>query len=369
MVETFTDAQWTVRRVRNPWGRVPLTASGRALAAGAKTYMDRLLAKRSAPDTRARRHHYVPQAYLREWSSDGKRLFAWDTTAGAVRKIGIADLCVEENFYRVVGPDGAEHNKVELLFGVVDQEMRRVQSLFIGLDDPEKLGFDDLLGLGVSMSTQRNRTTQERRIHLQYNRWETAQDDTMMSFENPDNPYLLAGIMTELMFTNLWEAADVLTSRQIEVWHDDQGRFRTCDAPVLVPFDRSRRHNLTSAPYIWWPVSPHRVIALSNEPAGEKAVIRPATGKMVGLVNRAVEQGRERMIFASDEQWARLGEGKRLTRRAQLRLRCSDRTPTGEYVAAPGCCVERAQGYGTRPDVALCDRGLHRHAPNLDAHR
>jgi hypothetical protein len=328
--------------------------------------MERLLAKQDAPDTPTRRHHYVPRSYLRQWSSDGKRIWSWDTVTGRVCRLGISDLCVEENFYRVVGPGGVEHNRVELLFGVVDQELRRVQMLLAGLDDPNRLEYDDLLGLGVSMSIQRNRTTQQRRLHMQFNRWDIAQAfEDFTSIEDPANPYRLAGIQTELLFKSMWAAADVLTMRQIEVWHDDQGRFRTCDAPVLVPFDRSRRHDLDSAPYIWWPVSPHRVVALSRDHTGERAVIRPASAKMVGIVNRAVEQGRERMVFSSDEQARRLPEGKTLSRRTQARFRCSDHTPDGEPIAPPGCCVERSEAYGTRPDVALCDQGLHKPAPDM----
>jgi hypothetical protein len=30
-----------------------------------------------------------------------------------VKPLGLVKVCVEENFYRVVGPDGAAHNRVE----------------------------------------------------------------------------------------------------------------------------------------------------------------------------------------------------------------------------------------------------------------
>jgi hypothetical protein len=133
----------------------------------------------------------------------------------------------------------------------------------------------------------------------------------------------------------------------------------TSDTPVLVPFRRNVRPSLMAAPYIVWPVSPHRVVALSNDLVGEKAVIRQATGKLVGIVREGVEQGRERMIFASEEQRDRLPSGKRFGRRTHTRLRCSDRTPTGEYVPPPGCCVEWSEAFATGPDVALCNQGLH----------
>jgi hypothetical protein len=87
--------------------------------------------------------------------------------------------------------------------------------------------------------------------------------------------------------------AEPCDRRTSGIWHDPQGRFMTCDAPVLVPFRRSVRPSLMSVPYIIWPVSPHRAVALSNNSKGEKAVMREASGKLVGMVRQGVEQGRE----------------------------------------------------------------------------
>jgi hypothetical protein len=354
-----------VKSVRNPWGQVPLTDGGKYLHGRAREYMDRLLSQQRADDPVSRRHHYVPRSYLSEWSTDGKRVWTLDTVAGTAKPLGLADVCVKENFYRVVGSDGLPHNRVELLFRVVDGELRRVQRLFANLEDPDSLEFDDLLGLGVSMAVQRMRTLQERRLRQQQDKWMVAQNPTQhVSIDNDDNnPYRLAGIHTELLFKSMWKAADVLTSRQIEVWHDPRGRFMTCDAPVLVPFRRNVGPSLLSAPYIVWPVSPHRAIALSSDPQGEKAVVRQATGELVGIVRLGVEQGRERMIFASEQQHDRLPTGRKFARRVQSRLRCSEREPNGEYIPRPGCCVELSYAFAAGPDVVLCDQGLHTSAP------
>ncbi|GII34325.1 hypothetical protein Pmi06nite_77670 [Planotetraspora mira] len=80
--------------------------------------------------------------------------------------------------------------------------------------------------------------------------------------------------------------------------------------------------------------------------------------KLVGIVRDGVERGRERMIFASEKQRDRLPRTK-IRRRAQTRLRCSQRTPQGEYIEPPGCCVEQSYAFAVGPDVALCDQGLH----------
>jgi hypothetical protein len=108
-----------VSSVRNPWGQVPHTAGGKSLTQTARAFMDNLIKQQDANDPVSRRHHYVPKAYLRQWSFDDRRVWTLDTVAGTVRPLGITDVCVKENFYRVVGPDDAAHNRVELL--VVDR--------------------------------------------------------------------------------------------------------------------------------------------------------------------------------------------------------------------------------------------------------
>jgi hypothetical protein len=252
------------------------------------------------------------------------------------------------------------------MFGIVDTELRRIQALFDRLDDPEELEFDDLVGLGVTVAVQRMRTAQQRRLRLQHDAWLVAQDpERFKSISDPLNRLRVASIHTELLFTSMWEAADVMTTRSIEVWDDPCGRFWTCDAPVLVPFHKNKSPNLVSAPHILWPISPHRVVALTNTPSGEKAVVRPATAKERGLVREAVEQGRERWIFASADQSGHLPRRKKFRRRTQMRLRCSQWTPQGRYVDPPGCCVEQAEGFSAGPDVALCNRGLHVDAPTM----
>lgn len=281
--------------------------------------------------------------------------------------MGVGDVCVQENFHRVVGRDGQPHNRVELMFGVVDAELRRVQKLFAELADPDSLAFDDLLGLGVSMAMQRMRTAQQRRLQRQYNRWMVAQNpERYRSVENSQaNPHREASFHTRMMFDAMWEAADVLTARQIEVWDDPMGRFWTSDVPVVVPFRRSAQPGLNSAPLILWPIGPSRVIALTRELVGEKAVIRSADGTMVGLVRDAILDGRERMIFATSIQREQLPTSKLFRRRAQSVLTCSDRTPTGERVPPPGCCVKWSVGLHIEPKVHLCDSGLHAQARTL----
>lgn len=108
-LDGFDPTGWkVVSQHRNPWGRVPMTAGGRSLDGGSREYMDRLLATQRQPDRESRRHHYVPRTYLKRWGfgKQNRRIWNLDTVTGEVRALSVNDVCVEENFYRVIGPDG-----------------------------------------------------------------------------------------------------------------------------------------------------------------------------------------------------------------------------------------------------------------------
>lgn len=112
MVSELLRDGWVVDRVLpNPWGHVPVTGAGRSLPPRAQEYFERLRSQRRMLDSESRRHHFVPQSYLREWSFDGKRIWTLDTVTGKVSPLGLRSVCVHENFHRVVGPDGEPHNR------------------------------------------------------------------------------------------------------------------------------------------------------------------------------------------------------------------------------------------------------------------
>ncbi|MCD4849676.1 DUF4238 domain-containing protein [Arthrobacter sp. AK01] len=363
--------EWQLQKViPNPWGAIPLTGGGDFLNQQAKQYYKRLHDSAEASDTKARRHHYVPKTHLKRWSADGKRVWTLNTETGSVKQLGVNDVCVTENFYRVVGMDGEAHNRVELMFGAVDEEVRRIQYILLTLDQGSDLSFEDFMAAGVTAALQRMRTSQSRRLMQQQDLWWGEQQaDGFTSPITDHDPLRLNNIHTEILFRTMWKAADVMTTRQLEIWVDPKGRFITSDAPVQNPFVGGVRPGLDEARTIWWPISPSRAVDWSNELTGEKVTFKRATTSLTDKVRAIMLQGRDRFIIATEDQLRTLPVGKGIPRRAQMRLRCSQRKPNGEYVEPPGCVVETKECYSNGPDVLLCDSGLHRHVPTLAEHR
>ncbi|MEU7143891.1 DUF4238 domain-containing protein [Nocardia sp. NPDC046473] len=88
--------------------------------------MQRVADAASTRDCVSRRHHYVPQSYMRAWSPDRKRVRVLDTRNGIDKLRGLRDTCVQENFYRVTDPDTGQHNQVERMLAVIDDETARL---------------------------------------------------------------------------------------------------------------------------------------------------------------------------------------------------------------------------------------------------
>jgi len=346
---------WTVlSSVPNPWGQVPVSAGGRSVVPQIEAYMSRIAEVATKRDCVSRRHHYVPQSYLRAWSPDRKRVRVLDTRNGLDKLRGLRDTCVEQDFYRVTDSSNRRHNQVEAMLAVIDDETARLLQRLRGWTPGDDVQFNDFMSLAVVMGFQRNRTPQARRFITSMSDWLTRRAD------QPAQEFS-ADYYVDLLFRSVSEAADQFSIRQLELWNDPQCRFITCDQPVLFSQDSpGAPPSMDHSRHVWWPISPSRMVVLSRDLQGHKVVHRAAHRNDVDEVRSTFVRGAESAIIAlpGDRD---LPAGKRLRRRPQLqvdcepvdakaskcrmRFRCGYGTETLDQTCRPLCAMGEIEGY------------------------
>ncbi|MGW0868939.1 DUF4238 domain-containing protein [Streptomyces sp. NPDC002740] len=331
-----------ISSVRNPWGEVPVSGGGQSLAPRVADYMGRVAEKAKERDCVSRRHHYVPQSYMKAWSTDGKRVRVLDTHYGIDKLRGLRDTCVRENFYQVTD-DEKRHQQVEAMLAVIDDESARLLKVLHRWAPGDDVAFDDFMSLAVILAFQRNRTPQVKR-HLE------AIDEWKRNRANQTVRNLTTSGFVGTLFDSAYTAADEHSTRQLELWDDPQGRFITCDQPVQMSSDHTGEPPTTlTSKHIMWPISPRRMVVLSQELQGRKVVHRHLVRREVDRVRRVFIRGAEVAIIAlpKDDD---LPVGKALSRRPQLRVDCTPIAPEERK-----CRIRLAWGYGPSTLDQACD--------------
>ncbi|MEU9663581.1 DUF4238 domain-containing protein [Streptomyces chartreusis] len=333
--------QWElVSRVANPWGQVPVSGGGQAVNPRVQEYMANVAAAAARRDCVSRRHHYVPQAYMKAWSPDGKRVRVLDTINGLDRLRGLRDTCVRENFYRVTDPLGAPHNQAEAMLSVIDDEAARLLRLLRGWEPDDDMDFDDFMSLAVVLAFQRNRTPQRKRLM-------EAQDTWMRELQ--ETPTLTTTGFVGSFFHSAYGAADEHSTRQLELWDDPKARLITSDQPVILSTDASGRSPSTlTSQYLWWPLSPSRLLVLSQNLQPRKIVHRILTRREVDRLRAAVIRNAEAAIIVLPQD-TDLPAGRSLRRRPQLSVDCTSIDPK-----AHRCRIELGTGYGAETLDRTC---------------
>lgn len=332
-----------VKTTPNPWGVVPMSAGGSSLTPRVEEHMTRVLQAAEKRDCPSRRHHYVPQAYLRAWSQDGKRVRVLNKATGDDGFYGVADLCVRKNFYRVTDRDNITHNQVEAMLAVIDDDTALLLARLRSWKPGDDVSLDDFMALAVAAAMQKIRTPQQRRHSEAMEEWKARR-------LNQPHYNFITDTHVDLLFRSRYDAADELTVRQLEIWDDLEGRFITGDQPVLHSEEAPGIPGSTlTADYVWWPISPTRLLAFGRELTGNKVDHRQASTADVDKVRRHIIRGAETLIIASPGD-TKLPTGKRLARRPQLRTDCEPLDP-----AQNKCRIGFGWGYGTDTIDRVCD--------------
>jgi hypothetical protein len=301
--------------VPNPWGRIPLSDGGKNLVPQVKEYMARVKRVAEKRDCVSRRHHYVPQSYLRGWSIDKKRIRVLQIRNGMDKVIGIKDVCVKENFYQVTGHDDKLHNQVEAILAVFDDEMSTLLGKLRSWQPGEDFEFGDFMSLAIVLSLQRSRTPLMRRFI-------STQIDWMEKRAHQPKQETTSDLFVDLMFSSIYDAADEFSTRQMEIWDDPQGRFITCDHPVQLSNDQTQAPpSLTSSEYVYWPIGPTRMIAFNIESQGHKIVHRTAKRRDIEAVRKTYIRGAEAAIITTPAD-PNVPTGAVLKKRQQLQIDC-----------------------------------------------
>lgn len=302
-----------VRSTPNPWGQIPLSAGGHSVSPRVQEYMARVTEAAERRDCPSRRHHYVPRAYLRAWSPDTKRVRVLDTRNGTDQLQGRAATCVSRNFYRVTDRNQVEHNQVEAMLAVIDSDTAVLLDKLRRWKPGDDFAFDDLMALSIAAALQRTRTPQQRRWTETMSSWKTER-----AGQRAEN--FITDTHVDLLFRSRYEAADQFSVRQLELWDDPRGRFITCDQPILMSAEAAKP-SMDSARYVWWPISPYRVLTFGRETTGQKLEHRIASAADIRSVRQQTIRGAESAIIALPGD-TDLPAGKVLSRRPQLVVEC-----------------------------------------------
>jgi hypothetical protein len=174
---------------------------------------------------------------------------------------------------------GPKHNQIEQIMSVPDDESARTFGHFWSMSPDDDISFEDFMTLGHMAVLARPRTPQRRRLI-------GVRRDSMERHKLPEvlrKDRVAIRITAEghvlAMFDARFEAADVMTTRWLEIWGDRRGRFVSCDSPGQILGDTYVIQDLSSVPRVWWPISPHRAVCLVNDRHSERALFRRQLGR------------------------------------------------------------------------------------------
>jgi len=86
-----------------------------------------------------KRHHYLPQFYLKKFCKNGL-FWVYDRTNNEYRQQTPVNTCVKKKYYTAIGPDGITHNKIESILADIEGKTKHIiekinRKILIDLED------------------------------------------------------------------------------------------------------------------------------------------------------------------------------------------------------------------------------------------
>lgn len=307
----------------NPWqeGSLPVELVQRAAELEAHFMAE--------PEKPGKRHHYVPEFYLENWTVEGdRRILALQRSSGIIKSLSVRDAAVSTGFYTSQLVDGRVSTAAERLLSFVEDRsapaLRRLQP-GVEVDPADRstlalfLAFQVLRGRGnredfdktVELVKKKellgginpgDRVAAARLLKEHKVEPSESEINLILSWvDDPDSIRLRLPVENHVraMLETVMEIAPYFWAREWVVVESDHARFTTTDEPVVVvrPVSRLQLGGLALADEVLYPVSPARLLSLPITPR------RPPTvdAEYVRLVNNHVSFFAFDWVFATQE--------------------------------------------------------------------
>lgn len=73
-----------------------------------------------------KRHHYLPQFYLKEFADPSDKVWLYDRETGKLWHTHVKDVCVETHYYSITKPDGSKDPSLEKIFSGMESKAKNV---------------------------------------------------------------------------------------------------------------------------------------------------------------------------------------------------------------------------------------------------
>jgi hypothetical protein len=262
--------------------------------------------------TKAKRHHFVPRAYLERFGREGRVAVRWRGHSKPV-VAGVHNVAVEGGFYETVDAKGQESVAAEEALAVVDGQAINAMRAIVDAGKAPPIGSADRLTLALYIAVQMKRTPESRERYLfprsviEYANGRAVDRDLMaeylekvhLGFRPGDGEIEGALALTQFfmvehhkaptktdaiqltMSDGVGELAGVILIKRWSLEIARRPRFITSDCPVVfwrkpTPRDRFRGIGLMNAEEVRFPLDAGHQLVITDEARPASIRVEPA---------------------------------------------------------------------------------------------